>query len=201
MCEWMEGDWNRMVHGDGGGEKKIRSQHLQGANIIGSQKECLRASAVVNSPFVSRGPGLLRHCSVLEKELDFFFFRWFLFPSRRLTFPPPPAHRWADLIRTFLSDLFTIGRWLYLWPIPFEWKRDNALQKKKKMANGMSGWGGGNKQSSSQVMIYQNEVACEGLRRVGFASNWFSYKFLGIFLLLWRGNVDKEKVHPPHTPT
>lgn len=28
----------------------------KGANIIGSQKECLRASAVVNSPFVSQGP-------------------------------------------------------------------------------------------------------------------------------------------------
>lgn len=109
MCEWMEGDWNRMACW------KIRSRHLQGANIIGSQKECLRASAVVNSPFVSQGPGRLCHCSELDKELDFF---WLVFsPCRQLT---SLAHQWPDLIRTLLSDLFTKGHWLYLWPIHFE---------------------------------------------------------------------------------
>lgn len=112
MCEWMEGDWNRTACW------KIRSQHLQGTNIIGSQKECLRASAVVNSPFVSQGPAISAIVPLFKEWIGFFFLSlWFFSPCRRLT---SLAHQWTDLIRTFLSDLFTKGHWLYLWPIHFE---------------------------------------------------------------------------------
>lgn len=48
-------------------------------NIIGSQKECLRASAVVNPrhppSFCESGPGPSLPLFRSEKELDFFFFR------------------------------------------------------------------------------------------------------------------------------
>lgn len=70
----MEGDWNRTAR------RKIRSQHLQGTNIIGSQKECLRASAVVNSPFVSQGPAISAIVPLFTEGIGFFFFffsRWF----------------------------------------------------------------------------------------------------------------------------
>lgn len=95
-------------------------------NIIGSQKECLRASAVVNSnppPLLSVGAPAVAAIVPLREGIGFFFFfplslpfffsPWFPRPiSARST--SSPAHRWADLIRTFLSDLFTMGRWLYL---------------------------------------------------------------------------------------
>lgn len=91
-------------------------------NIIGSQKECLRASAVVNPPptLLSVGAPAVAAIVPLREGIGFFFFPlfsvffspWFLFPFRWVDFFP--AHRWADLIRTFLSDLFTMGRWLYL---------------------------------------------------------------------------------------
>lgn len=103
----MEGDWNRTAR------RKIRSQHLQGTNIIGSQKECLRASAVVNSPFVSQGPAISAIVPLFTEGIGFFFFFFpvVFCPCRLLT---SLAHQWADLIRTFLSDLFTKGHWLYL---------------------------------------------------------------------------------------
>lgn len=56
-------------------------------NIIGSQKECLRASAVVNPPpphpFVSRGPGRRCHCSAQRRNWIFFFIPSSLFFSPR----------------------------------------------------------------------------------------------------------------------
>lgn len=54
-------------------------------------------------------------------------------------------------------------------------------KKKKKMANGMSGWGGRDKQSSSQVMIYQNEVGLWAtlnvlvLHLIGFLTSFCGY--------------------------
>lgn len=134
-------------------------------NIIGSQKECLRASAVVNPrhplSFCESGPGPSLPLFRSEKELDFFFFvpffpPWFPFPFRQVDFFP--AHRWADLIRTFLSDLFTMGRWLYLWPIQF-WIEGGTKAGKKKnwLMVRQEGWV--NMQSSSQVTIYPNEFS------------------------------------------
>lgn len=74
-----------------------------GTNIIGSQKECLCASAVVNSPFVSQGPAISVIVPLFREAIGFFFFQWVFLPLCV-----------ADLIRTFLSDLFTKGHWLYL---------------------------------------------------------------------------------------
>lgn len=71
MCGWMVGDWNTTACW------KIRSQHLQGTSIMGSQKECLRASAVVNSPFVSQGPAISAIVPLFREGIGFFFF--FLF--------------------------------------------------------------------------------------------------------------------------
>lgn len=66
MCRWTEGDWNRMACW------KIRSQHLQGANIIESRKGCLCASAVVNSPFVSQGPTVAAIVPLYRRNWIFF---------------------------------------------------------------------------------------------------------------------------------
>lgn len=53
--------------------EKIRSQHLQGNNIMGSQKECLRTSAVVNSSFVSRATTNSAIVRLFTEGIGFFF--------------------------------------------------------------------------------------------------------------------------------
>lgn len=67
-------------------------------------------------PALSVGARAVAAIVPLREGIGFFFFRlfppWFLFPFRQVDFFL--AHRWGDLIRTFLSDLFTMGRWLYL---------------------------------------------------------------------------------------
>lgn len=127
IMDWCAGEWREIGTERRAG--KIRSQHLQGANIIGSQKECLRAWAVVNSPFVSQGPAISAIVPLFREGIGFFFFLLSVvfLPSSAADFPCSPM---ADLIRTFLSDLFTKGHRLYLWPIRFEWKRTMASQKK-----------------------------------------------------------------------
>lgn len=61
--------------------------------------------------FCQSGPGRRCYCSTLQKELDFFFL---FFPAVSLRVDSRATRQCADLIRTFLSDLFTKGPWLYL---------------------------------------------------------------------------------------
>lgn len=142
MWKWMEEDWIRATC-----RKKIRSQHLQGTNIIGSQKECLCASAVVNSPFVSQGLTISAIVLLLRKGIGFIFSDVFPFSLGDGWFF---AHQWTDIIRTCLCVLFIKGNQLYLWPI--------HIAKTQTMGSVSGWWHVGKKiQSTCWVVVYQNK--------------------------------------------